>query len=79
MERKRKKAKKKATNGNMKRRLKTIQFCQNDDEDILDDVNVIIKKKKVKSALPLMREIFGEALKKYRAKLEAAENQKQAG
>lgn len=76
MARKRKKDNKKDEE-KVKGRFSSILFREDDDEDIFEDANAIVKKKKVKSALPLMREIFGDALKRYREKLEAPE-QKQA-
>lgn len=65
------KQKKKGTEGEVKGRVSTVLFQYKDDEDIIDDVNEIVKLKKVKSALPLMREIFSRALTEYKAKLEA--------
>lgn len=53
--------------------VSTVLFQYKDDRDILDDVNEIVKLKKVKSALPLMREIFGGALREFRAGLETKE------
>jgi len=66
-----KKSKKKSAGDDVRGRVSTILFQYKDDEDIIDDVNEIVKLKKVKSALPLMREIFSRALTEYKAKLEA--------
>lgn len=79
MARKHTKKKKTAGDDKVKGRFVSMLFREDDDEEIFEDANFIVKKKKVKSALPLMREIFGDALRKYRARLEAAEGQKQAG
>lgn len=64
-----KKTSKKSAGDDVKGRVNTVLFQYKDDPDIIDNVNVIVKMKKVKSALPLMREIFGGALAEFKAKL----------